>query len=253
MSDILVKPDQLRTTASQIRQRAKAVRQSLEAVDQGIQTLDSVQFEGNRAVSLRSRYRSTRDRIFAAPDLIARFAAALEDTASRFESADQRLSTGNVLGTSTTTPSEDSHPDLAQLEQQREELKKQFQEKKIEFDKYSARVQELGEEINKIDALADALKIFGIDLKTQSLTGAGAISTVIGLITESVAALAAPIAAEIAVYIDLGKVLGLLHQMEDAAAKSEAVGNEMTQIIHQMEEVNQKIDLFFHLEELPGG
>ena len=57
MVDILVKPTTLRNTASQVREHSRHLQQALEVVDKIIHELESVQFEGNRADSLRLRYR----------------------------------------------------------------------------------------------------------------------------------------------------------------------------------------------------
>jgi uncharacterized protein YukE/surface antigen len=89
MSDILVTPPVLRSTASQLRDHALRVRQFLQKADTDIQALAPVRFEGNRANGLRTRYRSTREKIFTWPELLARFSVQLVEIADVFEKADR--------------------------------------------------------------------------------------------------------------------------------------------------------------------
>lgn len=96
MTDILVKPATLRSTASQIREHSRHVQQALDAVDQIIHELEPVRFEGHRASALRLHYRRRRSAIFRAPALVKEFAAHLEEAAARFEAADRAM--GNHSG-----------------------------------------------------------------------------------------------------------------------------------------------------------
>jgi murein DD-endopeptidase MepM/ murein hydrolase activator NlpD len=94
MSEILVRPQQLRLTAQTLRQKARTVRTALETVDRILKELTPVKFEGSRASSLRSRYTRARAKIFEAPGLIETFAKELETTAQVFEKADQATNAG---------------------------------------------------------------------------------------------------------------------------------------------------------------
>lgn len=87
-SNILVRPEELRSKANQVRIHANRIRQALNSVDQEIGGLRSV-VEGRRAEEIRRRYASQRSQILAAPDLLLRFAESLEQAAEAFSKADQ--------------------------------------------------------------------------------------------------------------------------------------------------------------------
>ena len=96
MSNILVRPPQLRSTAETIRQKARTLRTTLEKVDQILKGLGADQFEGARAATLRSRYSQTRAKIVNAPGVIETFAKELDTTAQIFEKADKNMDTGTT-------------------------------------------------------------------------------------------------------------------------------------------------------------
>jgi WXG100 family type VII secretion target len=89
MSDILLRPPQLRTIADQIRQHAKTVQQAIDAVDAKIKSLGPNRFEGIRADALRAHYKSNRDKFYNFKKILDNFAAELEASAIRFETADK--------------------------------------------------------------------------------------------------------------------------------------------------------------------
>lgn len=96
MSDILVRPPQLRETASQIRNHAKTIQASLTQVDSAVQGLNPQQFDGMRSEALRSHYQSKRDALLKMDRMVTRFAAELEQIAATFEEADKRLGQGQA-------------------------------------------------------------------------------------------------------------------------------------------------------------
>jgi len=189
-------------------------------------------------------------------DLVKR----IEQEVLQWEETAGQVSLGGSTGTlppippggTIPDPIDTKHPDIILLEKQKAELQAQYEAKKAERDKLSAELTRLGEEMNKIDGFADAMKMLGIDIKNQSLSGAGGISTLIGLITASASALAAPIAALLATTFDLGKSIGLLNRMNEVAAKSEALSNEMIGISKQVIKINNEIGFYNDLKTLPG-
>ncbi len=104
MSNILIRPPQLRSTAETLRQKSKLVRTALEHVDKLLNELKADRFEGARAAALRSRYAARRDKIFQAPQLIEKFAQELETTAQVFEKADRAAAAGDGSGAPVPTP-----------------------------------------------------------------------------------------------------------------------------------------------------
>ena len=89
MSDILVGPGQLRTTADQIRQRAKAVQAAIDTVNSQIKALGPSKFEGSRADTIRARYSRNREKFFNFKPMLDKFATTLQEAAARFEAADR--------------------------------------------------------------------------------------------------------------------------------------------------------------------
>lgn len=98
MSDILVRPPQLRAIADQIRQRARAVQAAIDAVDQQIKALGPSRFEGSRAERVRARYNRNRQKFYNFKILLDKFAATLDEAASRFEAADSAEFGGGGFG-----------------------------------------------------------------------------------------------------------------------------------------------------------
>ena len=89
MADILVKPPELRLTATDLRKSAKNIQNAVDSVDAAIKQLGPSRFEGARADALRARYNRLRDAIYRFKPLIDTFAAELDDTASKFSAADK--------------------------------------------------------------------------------------------------------------------------------------------------------------------
>ena len=88
MTGILVKPPQLRMTASDLHKSAKTIQNAVDSVDSSIKQLGPSRFEGSRAEGLRTRYNRLRDAINGFKPLIDAFAIELDNTAARFEAAD---------------------------------------------------------------------------------------------------------------------------------------------------------------------
>lgn len=94
MTDILVRPQELRQTAQQLRASAKKI--SGATGDVGKIVLGSalrLVFTGNRASALMKRYLSKAGELAAFDDLVLKFANDLEQIANKFEQADKAGST----------------------------------------------------------------------------------------------------------------------------------------------------------------
>lgn len=89
MVDILVKPLELRQTASQMRNSANKIGQAILNIDSDLQALMGDKFLGNRANAVHSLYQSKRDALEKAKELILHFAIDLEKAADVFEKADK--------------------------------------------------------------------------------------------------------------------------------------------------------------------
>lgn len=89
MTDILVRPKNLKTTANELRSSAVKILTALKAVDQIIRSLEPVKFEGARATQFRSRYRSLNEKLLNSPQVIQRFADDLVKAANIFEKYDK--------------------------------------------------------------------------------------------------------------------------------------------------------------------
>lgn len=90
MTDILVKPRELRQTAEDIRTRAKKIEQATEAVSGVVLGAGfRLVLSGNRADKLFSRFRQTKGTLETFDDLVIRFVEELREIADRFALADQ--------------------------------------------------------------------------------------------------------------------------------------------------------------------
>ena len=89
MADILVKPPELRLTATDLRKSAKNIQNAVDSVDAAIKQLGPSRFEGARADASRARYNRLRDAIYRFKPLIDTFATDLDDSAARFSAADK--------------------------------------------------------------------------------------------------------------------------------------------------------------------
>lgn len=89
MTEILVRPPELRRAADQLRAGAEKIGQAVESVDADMRALKGVEMLGNRADRLQVRYQGKRDALVRAKELILSFAASLEASAGTFEDADK--------------------------------------------------------------------------------------------------------------------------------------------------------------------
>ncbi len=104
MTDILVRPPELRQISEQLRSSAQKIGTALQTIDNDIRSLKGDMFLGNRAVAVQMHYEPKRDALLMAKNIILHFAADLQNTASVFEQADRSqsavlpLSGGSILG-----------------------------------------------------------------------------------------------------------------------------------------------------------
>lgn len=104
MSDILVKPGDLRQASSDLRQSARKISHSINEVDEVIRAVGPAKFSGRQADQIRTRFRAVRERLMAADDLVNQFALKLDQLAREFEKTDRQLAgqnmpwTGNPIG-----------------------------------------------------------------------------------------------------------------------------------------------------------
>lgn len=90
MTDILVRPQELRQTAQQLRASAKKISDATGSVGKVVLgSALSLVFSGNRASALMQRYRAKEGELAAFDDLVVKFANDLEQAANRFEQADK--------------------------------------------------------------------------------------------------------------------------------------------------------------------
>lgn len=89
MTEILVKPADLKLSATDVRKSANTIQHAVDQVDAAIKELGPTRFEGVRADTLRGNYQRLRDKIYGFKPLIDAFATELEQAASRFEAADR--------------------------------------------------------------------------------------------------------------------------------------------------------------------
>jgi WXG100 family type VII secretion target len=89
MAEILVKPDQLRQAAHDIVEHSRKLQDALNAVDAEIQSIGIGRFDGERANSLRTRYKRLQEQINHIKPLLDYFAQNLDNAAARFMAADQ--------------------------------------------------------------------------------------------------------------------------------------------------------------------
>lgn len=96
MTAILVKPAELKQTAQQLRASAKKISAAMQNIDKVMASLKGTKFLGNRADLLQSHYAPKREALQRAKDIVAAFAADLDQAATSFEQADK--------GSSPSTP-----------------------------------------------------------------------------------------------------------------------------------------------------
>lgn len=89
MSQILIRPQELRQSSDQLRANAKKIDAALQAIDQEILSLKGDKFLGNRASAVQAHYAPKREALLKAKNIIEHFAEDLLSTATRFEQADK--------------------------------------------------------------------------------------------------------------------------------------------------------------------
>jgi WXG100 family type VII secretion target len=91
MSDILIKPPQLRSIASVFNSSANTIQGCIDAVDQQINALGPARFQGVSAETILLDYQNLREKVYSFKPTIDSFASELEIVADRFEKADKSL------------------------------------------------------------------------------------------------------------------------------------------------------------------
>jgi uncharacterized protein YukE len=91
MSDILVHPNQLQSTASNLRTSASSIMNSFQRVDLNLNNLSAQIFEGISANVLQARYQTKRESLLNLYNQVLYFADQLEKIATVFENADREL------------------------------------------------------------------------------------------------------------------------------------------------------------------
>lgn len=90
MTNILVRPSELRRISEQLRTSAKKIDSAMRAIDNDILSLKSDKFVGNRADSLQSNYAPRREAIINTKENVLHFATDLQNVAAAFENADRK-------------------------------------------------------------------------------------------------------------------------------------------------------------------
>ena len=89
MSQILVRPTELRKAASEMRSHAQRIDQALDAIEDVLVSLQGNQFLGHRADAVQAHYAQKKEFFVQAEKLVLSFAADLEVAATNFEKADR--------------------------------------------------------------------------------------------------------------------------------------------------------------------
>lgn len=89
MSDILVRPFELRNISVQLKSSAQKIEIALQTIDNDILSLKGDTFLGNRANTVQSHYAPRREALLKARDIVTHFAEDLQNTAAVFENADR--------------------------------------------------------------------------------------------------------------------------------------------------------------------
>lgn len=90
MSDILIRPQELRQTADQLQATARKIDAALQAIDNDMLSLKRDNFLGNRANAVQAHYAPKREALLKAKEIASHFSEDLRDTATRFEQADKK-------------------------------------------------------------------------------------------------------------------------------------------------------------------
>ena len=94
MTNILVRPLELRQISEQLRSSANKISAALQAIDNDILSLKGDKFLGNRSSTVQSHYAPKREALIKAKDIVLRFSGDLKAAADVFEKADM---TGNMF------------------------------------------------------------------------------------------------------------------------------------------------------------
>lgn len=89
MTNILVRPPELRQVADGLRSGAQRLGKSLQTIDTAIHSLNGQDFMGHRSDTLQLHYISKRESLLRAQEIVLRFAIELGNAAEVFEKADQ--------------------------------------------------------------------------------------------------------------------------------------------------------------------
>lgn len=89
MSQILVRPQELRQTSEQLQVAARKIDAALQSIDNDMLSLKRDNFLGNRANTVQAHYAPKREALLKAKEIVSHFAEDLRNTAIRFEQADR--------------------------------------------------------------------------------------------------------------------------------------------------------------------
>lgn len=89
MTNILVRPPELRQISEQLKSSAKKIGTALHAIDNDIFSLKGDKFLGNRANAVQGNYAPKRDALLHAKEMVTHFAEDLQNAATVFENADR--------------------------------------------------------------------------------------------------------------------------------------------------------------------
>jgi uncharacterized protein YukE len=95
MTDILIRPPELRNVSEQLKTSATKIGVALQTIDNDILSLKGDRFIGNRANSVQSNYAPKREALIKANGIVFDFASDLITAAEVFEHADKVASLGN--------------------------------------------------------------------------------------------------------------------------------------------------------------
>lgn len=98
MSNILVRPPELRQTSEQLKSSAKKIGIALQAIDNDILALKGDKFLGNRANAVQAHYAPKREALLKAREIVHLFSENLQTTADIFSSADNEKSNITTMG-----------------------------------------------------------------------------------------------------------------------------------------------------------
>lgn len=120
MSQILIRPQELRQASEQLQATAKKIDAALKAIDQEILSLKGDKFLGNRANAVQAHYAPKREALLKAKNMIAHFAEDMRSAATRFEQADkggngQPVGSGDSSKSQPTPPSKPSNSKLPKI------------------------------------------------------------------------------------------------------------------------------------------